>query len=874
MTRTRTRPLPSLRASASGEAPPLDRAHFAEGADATVHQVPGRPDLVAKLYRKAGPERRAKLEAMLDAPPDRHVTTWQGAPVVELAWPVEMLSDGAEAVGFLMPAVDLAEAVLLEHVLTPRARRAAQVDASVRFRVAVAANLAASVAALHARGHHVVDLKPANLHVYRRSGLVAILDCDGMSIAGLDGARFPAHQYTDGYIAPEAVRERRPPEALGEPQDRFALAVVVFQLLCDGLHPFQGVPSDPAVVPTTNGERIGAGLYPYGSGGASLAPPPKSLYPFLDEATQALFTRAFDRAPESRPSAAEWRDHLRALLDGGLGPCDRDPDHARFGGKLCGACETDPLVQRRRRREALAARRPVVSDETIARWKRGLTIAGGLLFMFFFAITLFRSDPISDPRPMDGDLAVVFAIHDGDPEAVAEAVRRTPDVLAPDAHTDVTSYAPLVREAGFPQPVDPVLSVEDHWIARSVARGTPGTTAMLLALGANPNTPDPRGRLALHHAAGLPPLINVGVAPDFLLDAGEQLATAALRSPSRERRYFHPEDNGWWTITPTGPELVSIGGLNLQNDLVEHAAHLRLIAQATDDLDAVDLHGRTALAYAAASGNGAAILTLLRLGADPNVADAAGVTPLMHLADRVASGTSDALAARLMADLIVGGANPDQRDNAGRSAYRYLGPATGWEPGLGADRESARLRTASLLLDAASVPEAERAERLDQEWAWDFFGTPRSSSLAESSADVDDAASRFAFDQDLPTTYAATLPRPPWVQNAEVEVVCRSVPPTVVEATAHLRLTSPRVAGVQQGGVGDRVALEATDWIDRASLGDEALWEDSEALAQRTAEVRARERCLARAGNELPRRFDVRGNVAMSGPVTIRVTAP
>ena len=168
-------------------------ATLAEGGDARVHAVRGRADLVAKVYHDpaAEPRRRAKLEAMLAAPPDGRGGA--GGGDVRLAWPVALLEAGGAGppAGFLMPRVDL-------------------------DRVAAAANLAAAVTALHARGHHVVDLKPPNVHVYRGVLFVALLDCDGMSVAGPDGGRFPAHQYTDGHIAPEALRARARPEALGE----------------------------------------------------------------------------------------------------------------------------------------------------------------------------------------------------------------------------------------------------------------------------------------------------------------------------------------------------------------------------------------------------------------------------------------------------------------------------------------------------------------------------------------------------------------------------------------------------------------------------------------------------------------------------------
>ena len=336
----------------------LEPEALAVGGDAAIHVLRGATDRVAKLYHDpaAEPRRRAKLDAMLAAPPEGRTVEHDGRRVVQLAWPEALLErDAGEPptdelpnrppAGFVMPRVDLAEAALLELLLSPRARRSANLPGGYRFRVAAARNLAAAVAALHAAGHYVVDLKPANVHVYRDTGFVAILDCDGFSVAGPDGERFPAHQYTDGYIAPEALTSRALPEALGESQDRFALAVIVFRLLNGGLHPFQGVPRPGADVPATNGERVAAGLYPYrGTGGGTdeLAPPPSSRYSAFDAETQALFDRAFDAPPVRRPTAAVWRTHLSTLLDSVLQPCDRSPDHARYGDGPCVVCRPEP----------------------------------------------------------------------------------------------------------------------------------------------------------------------------------------------------------------------------------------------------------------------------------------------------------------------------------------------------------------------------------------------------------------------------------------------------------------------------------------------------------------------------------------------------
>jgi hypothetical protein len=179
-----------------------------------------------------------------------------------------------------------------------------------------------------------------------------MLDCDGYSIAG-PNRRFPASHFSDEHRGPESAT--RGPQELGEEQDLFALAVITFQLLNDGIHPFDGHPAPGASVPSGVQEKINAGLYPYGAGrGGPLLPHSLSLYPRLEDETQRLFDRAF-AGMGGRPSAAEWRDHLRGLIEGNvLVRCAQNRDHAHFS-KGCGLCAKESAIRAAR---ATAASRP------------------------------------------------------------------------------------------------------------------------------------------------------------------------------------------------------------------------------------------------------------------------------------------------------------------------------------------------------------------------------------------------------------------------------------------------------------------------------------------------------------------------------------
>lgn len=321
----------------------LAEAPLASGGEGAIYLVNDHHDLVAKLYHQPqkDPHRLQKLQAMLAGPPQLPAIEANQNTYVQIAWPIGWLVDKKDnLLGFAMPKINLRGATALENLLSRKSRQAFAIPEGYGYRIAAAANLAALVTELHACGHHVVDLKPINISVYIDTFYIAILDCDGFSIRGLQGEHYPAHQFSDGYIAPESLRGRHRPEDLGEDQDRFALAVVLFQLLNQGIHPYQGVPAAGIRLPSTNGERIERELYAYGStANQLLMPSPWSIHRYLEDSTLRLFDRAFT-SRTNRPSAKEWRDHLVYFADKNteaLRVCPKNNDHGYYS-KDCGFC--------------------------------------------------------------------------------------------------------------------------------------------------------------------------------------------------------------------------------------------------------------------------------------------------------------------------------------------------------------------------------------------------------------------------------------------------------------------------------------------------------------------------------------------------------
>jgi hypothetical protein len=332
----------------------LDRTLKSGGAG-SIHRIVGVPELVAKIYHPQVDHAiyERKVEAMINLVPDLPDIAEGGVREVQIAWPRFLLRDPQRRfVGFAMPLIDFAGSVELECVLQERQARAQGLPTGLGAKVTLAANLAALIAELHRQGHYAVDLKPVNLRFYRRSLHIAMLDCDGCSIKG-DGERFSAPQFTPDYLAPEfqqqGVSAGSDQASKEESQDRFALAVVVFQLLNFGIHPFTGRPASERI-PTDIPGRIAHRCYAYGlRANPQMAPNPASGHTVMPMELRQLFDRAFTAIGLARPSAGDWVDRLRAYgrrSTGLLVACRANALHQHFAGLPCGACARQALLTR------------------------------------------------------------------------------------------------------------------------------------------------------------------------------------------------------------------------------------------------------------------------------------------------------------------------------------------------------------------------------------------------------------------------------------------------------------------------------------------------------------------------------------------------
>jgi hypothetical protein len=195
----------------------------------------------------------------------------------------------------------------------------------------IAKNLATALNALHARGYVMGDVNQKNILV-TTSALVTLVDTDSFQV------RDPTQGRT--YRCSVGVPDYTPPELQGvnlgsidrEPcHDCFGLAIIIFQLLMEGFHPFTGAPKNPCR--SLPGEIylhcIKQGIFPY-QPNREFAPPPSAPdFAALHPEIQAMFVRCFvsgHRAPSTRPTPRQWIDALDKA-EKGLVQCRRNKSH-------------------------------------------------------------------------------------------------------------------------------------------------------------------------------------------------------------------------------------------------------------------------------------------------------------------------------------------------------------------------------------------------------------------------------------------------------------------------------------------------------------------------------------------------------------------
>ena len=325
------------------------------GGEGAVFDVVGQPAMVAKIYHahRLDAALAAKVTAMVADPPDDE--TRAKFNHVSIAWPEAVLYNGNTFMGYLMPKIPKSDD--LYDLLQPQQRAQQHPTLNHRHLYRSARNFALAMAAIHRKGYVIGDVNFKNA-LFNDDALITVVDCDSMQVTD---AQRVVHRCLVGipeYTSPELQGQDFAKVNRSANNDAFGLAVLTFQLLMQGFHPFAGRPLPGAPdVEQVHVYCITKKIFPYDASNKLFAPP-KAAPPIgaLPAVLQNLFSRAFTTS--NRPTPKEWADTIE-MIEARLVQCGNNPDHWYPSDGACVICEVDYNVGRRKR-PASAPNQPTV----------------------------------------------------------------------------------------------------------------------------------------------------------------------------------------------------------------------------------------------------------------------------------------------------------------------------------------------------------------------------------------------------------------------------------------------------------------------------------------------------------------------------------
>ena len=269
------------------------------GKEGAVFEVSDHPGTVAKIYKvpvdrstTQGINTERKLGAMVSNPPPYMDSRGN----IALAWPLDLLyyREGAwkdQMAGFTMPRLNLSEYSEIISYLNPSLRKNNPniPDQTVQMEEllhVIIRNILSILNGIHSRDYVIGDVNERNILVHE-TGRIAFVDADSFQVTE-GGGRI--HRCTVGrpeYQGPRVIElskgncttpncpfnHQKDPKRQyacfnrNKNDDNFAIAVILFQLLMMGTHPFNRIGADD-----NHPEKIAARRFPYSNPG--LQPPP------------------------------------------------------------------------------------------------------------------------------------------------------------------------------------------------------------------------------------------------------------------------------------------------------------------------------------------------------------------------------------------------------------------------------------------------------------------------------------------------------------------------------------------------------------------------------------------------------------------------
>ena len=270
------------------------------GGEGSVYEHRSDPGMVIKVLhpQHATPERAAKLQAMRNNPP-------QNAQA--LSWPNAVEYD-ANGLRYQMPKASKGTGTAYRFISANERRQLPQHQQAYEYRTTIGVRIAEAFRGLHAIGVRIGDVNPSNILV-RADGSVMLIDCDSFQIPSRPGHQpYPCVVGSPEYTAPEIDDFQR--QFRSQDSDNFALAVLLYQLLGDGSHPYRGIDASAHDAVSGIRERIKGHRFAHNPQGGRWRPVRGQMQSWrrMPEPVRNAFQQAFSPMAShlGRPSADAW----------------------------------------------------------------------------------------------------------------------------------------------------------------------------------------------------------------------------------------------------------------------------------------------------------------------------------------------------------------------------------------------------------------------------------------------------------------------------------------------------------------------------------------------------------------------------------------
>ena len=306
-------------------------AKLGDGGEGEVYEVANDPEWAVKIYKpgKAPRDTQAsKLLAMERLKPELHGDRPGHPP---LTWPKQIIQEreSTELVGLVIPRVNTARTMTMGEFFAPSVRQGKLLKMNMmldgvhiqRTKWNIIRNLTKTIAQVHERGHLVGDINETNILVEPENGDVSIIDCDSFQVRDEENriiylCKVGRPEYTAPELLQQMDEQCKIPQCPNGPEnhrtgfpcvsrnkehDKFGIAVITFQILMDGSHPYDcRIDGNHNAGATTRLEKIKKGYFPYSRSKQSFIhinnQENEKRYSRLPQEVKNMFERAFGPA--------------------------------------------------------------------------------------------------------------------------------------------------------------------------------------------------------------------------------------------------------------------------------------------------------------------------------------------------------------------------------------------------------------------------------------------------------------------------------------------------------------------------------------------------------------------------------------------------